>query len=52
MTMDYSRETMEVRKKTEETNKQTSLGSFNGRMEMTKIKQYKFSNLNNREEND
>ena len=41
-----------IKKKTEETNKQTSLGSFNGRMEMTKIKQYKFSNLNNREEND
>ena len=40
------------KKKTEETNKQTSLGSFNGRMEMTNIKQYKFSNLNNREEND
>ena len=29
-----------------------SLDELNGRMEMTKIKQYKFSNLNNREEND
>lgn len=40
--------TIKKKKKPEETNKKTSLGSFSARMEMTKVKQYKFSNLNKR----